>query len=115
MPFFSLRKKEGKSLLNFASVINFGFLNEGMVSYKNKSNQKVVRSISDFESSIQLFKLNEIDLNHFMGMWSKKTRNNKPIVFDNSIDTEMYYIPNGSPLKIMLEIRKHEVAIKPVV
>lgn len=115
MPLFGLREKNGKTLLNFASVINFGFIYDGKVSYENKDSKNVVRPVSDFESSIQLFKLNEIDLNHFMQLWSNKTNNKKPIVVDEFIDTETYYMPKNSPLKIMLDVRENEVAIKPIV
>jgi hypothetical protein len=115
MPLFGLREKNGKTLLNFASVINFGFIYDGKVSYENKDSKKVVRPVSDFESSIQLFKLSEIDLNHFMQPWSNNTNNKKPIVVDEFIDTETYYMPKNSPLKIMLDVRENEVAIKPIV
>lgn len=114
-PIFGVKKNEaGKKLVNHVSIINYGEdLGDGRVKFKNKDGVQV-QSVFQFEDSIALMKFNSICLDNLMSTWMRQNKCSLPVVLDESIDSYEVYENDFSPLKIMVERRKNEIAIKPI-
>lgn len=115
MPVFGLRSSEdGKKLLNHSSIINYGEeLDGGNVRFLTKSGVKT-QGIHSFDGSIKLFKIEDICLENLMSNWKRINKTYKPVVLDETIDTHEVFENDFSPLKIMVERRENEIAIKPI-
>lgn len=109
------KNQDGKKLVNHSSIINYGEdLGDGTVKYLTKGGVQVV-SIFTFDSSISILKLNSICLEKLMDNWKRTNKeNSKPIVLDETIDTQEIFENDFSPLMIMVERRENEIAIKPI-
>ncbi len=113
-PLFGVKEKDGKKIIHHCSILNYGKeLGNGMIEFVTHEGKKT-QTKSEFESSIKLFKFDEISLDNLMSKWSKINNEYKPIVLDETIDTNEVYKNTFSPLSIMIERRKECIAIKPL-
>lgn len=114
-PIFGVREENGKKLINLSSVINYGEERaDGLIYFKTNYGEKK-QTIEQFEStSIRLFKLEDICLDNFMNKWKRVNNDYKPIVLDETIETNEIFVDQFSPLEIMIERRKDCNAIKPL-
>ena len=114
MPVFGVKKsEEGKNLIHHNSIINYGEdMGDGVVKHLTKDG--ITESKFSHDSYIKIFKLDEICLDNLMSKWKVVNKTNKPIVLDETIDTQEVFENDFSPLKIMVERRENEIAIKPI-
>jgi len=114
-PIFGVREThEGKKVIHHCSIINYGEdLGNGTIKYVTREGVQI-QSIFNFESSISLVKFNSICLENLMSDWRRINKTYKPIVLDETIDTQEVFTNDFSPLKIMVERRKDCIAIKPI-
>jgi len=114
-PIFGVKENsKGKKIIHHCSIINYGKeLENKRVSFINRDG-KVVQNVSEFESGIKLFKVEDICLDNLMSKWKRLNKENKPIVLDESIETNEVYVSDFSPMNIMIERRADCIAIKPM-
>lgn len=114
-PIFGVRKTEdGKKLIHHSGILNYGEdLGDGRIKYVTRNGVQI-QSVFNFESSIALIKFNSICLENLMSKWKKANKEYKPIVLDETIDTQEVFTNDFSPLKIMVERRADCIAIKPI-
>jgi len=114
-PIFGVREENGKKLVHHTCIINYGLdLGNGNIAFINKDGLQK-QPISSFDSSIKLFKLKDICLENLMSDWKRINKEyGKPIVLDETIDTEERFSTDFSHLSIMVERRKDCIAIKPL-
>lgn len=115
MPIYGVRKgDDGKNLIHHSSIINYGEnIGNNLVKSVFKDGIRI-QSIFEFPSSMRIFKFSEICLENLMSGWKKTNKEYKPIVLDESINTHEVFENDYSPLKIMVERRENEIAIKPI-
>ena len=114
-PIFQVRKnEEGKKIVHHCSIINYGKeLKNRKVNFVNKNGKQSMYP-HQFDSSISLVRFNDICLENLMHSWKRNNKESKPVVLDESIDTHEVYENEFSTLKIMIERRENEIAIKPL-
>lgn len=114
-PIFGIRKTENdKKVIHHSSILNYGEdLGDGTVRYLTKNGIQV-SSVFAFDKSIAIIKFNSICLENLMSNWKRINKEYKPIVLDESIDTQEVFENDFSPLKIMVERREDCIAIKPL-
>ncbi len=109
------KNQDGKKLISHNSIINYGEdLGNGTVKYLTKDGVQVA-SVFSFDSSISILKLDSICLEKLMDNWKRINKEySKPIVLDETIDTQEICESDFSPLRIMVDRRKDFIAIKPI-
>jgi hypothetical protein len=114
-PVFGFRvNSEGKKLIHHSCVINFGEeLEGGRVKFTTRDGEQI-KNIHSLDNSIKVFKMDDICLENFMSKWKRINKDSKPIILDESIETEEIFQNDFSPLKIMIERRSDCIAIKPL-
>lgn len=114
MLIFGLKKTaSGKLKVSLSNVINYGKVEGDNIRFETKEGVKV-KPITSFGSNFAIIDLSEVDLDNFMSKWSRLNKNNLPIVVDELIESNEVYKDDFSPLSIMIERRKTEIAIKPI-
>jgi len=114
-PIFGVKKNDiGKKLVSHSSIINYGEdLGDGTIKYLTRDGEQT-SSVFTFDSSISLIKFDSICLDNLMSKWKRLNKENKPIVLDESIETNEVYVSDFSPMNIMIERRADCIAIKPI-
>ena len=114
MPIFGVKtnSETGKLKLSLCSIINYGDdLGSGKLKYVNKEGEQT-RTIKSFASCIHIYKIDQLDLDHLMSDWQRENNCYLPVVLDNSISIGEVYQNKFSPIKVMIEKREKETAIK---
>lgn len=116
MPLFGVATDEsGKKLLHHMSIINYGKeLPDGQIQMITKAG-KEIRDKSSFVGPIQLYKMENISLDHLMRDWKRANNEySKPIILDETIETFEIWENKYSPMNIMVDRRSDCIAIKPI-
>lgn len=114
-PIFGVRvNSEGKKMIHHSCIINFGEeLKYGRVKFITRDGEQI-KNIHSLDSSIKVFKMDDICLENLMSKWKESNKESKPIILDENIESEEVFENNFSPLRIMIERRKDCIAIKPL-